>query len=123
MALYDNSPYYFSAYGLAVKHGFVGREEEWLESLIGASAYDLAVSQGFTGTLADWLNSLTGPRGPQGMTGPQGIPGPVGPPGPQGPPWPAGTGSGICWRLSMIPAAGRRTSSRMWTTFATRCAR
>jgi len=94
MALYDNSPYYFSAYGLAVKHGFVGSEEEWLESLIGDSAYELAVSQGFTGTLADWLASLVGPRGPQGMTGPQGIPGPQGPTGAQGPPGPAGAGNG-----------------------------
>lgn len=28
--------YYLSAYGLAVKHGFVGTEEEWLASLKGA---------------------------------------------------------------------------------------
>ena len=27
--------YYLTAYGLAVKHGFVGTEKEWLESLIG----------------------------------------------------------------------------------------
>ncbi len=91
MALYDNSPYYFSAYGLAVKHGFAGSEQEWLESLIGDSAYDLAVKQGFTGTLADWLASLIGPRGPVGPAGPQGIPGPQGPPGPPGP---AGAGNG-----------------------------
>jgi len=91
LALYDNSPYYFTAYGLAVKHGFVGSEQEWLESLIGDSAYELAVKQGFQGTLADWLASLIGPQGPLGPTGPQGIPGP---PGPQGPPGPAGAGNG-----------------------------
>ncbi len=28
--------YYLSAYGIAVKHGYVGTEEEWLESLRGA---------------------------------------------------------------------------------------
>ena len=28
-------PYYFTAYGLAVKHGFQGTEQEWLESLNG----------------------------------------------------------------------------------------
>lgn len=28
--------YYYSAYGIAVKHGFEGTEEEWLESLKGA---------------------------------------------------------------------------------------
>ena len=27
--------YYITAYGLAVKHGFTGTEEEWLESLVG----------------------------------------------------------------------------------------
>ena len=27
--------YYYSAYAIAVKHGFVGTEEEWLASLIG----------------------------------------------------------------------------------------
>ena len=27
--------YYISAYGLAVKHGFSGTEEEWLETLKG----------------------------------------------------------------------------------------
>lgn len=91
MALYDNSPYYFSAYGLAVRHGFVGSEEEWLESLIGDSAYDLAVQQGFTGTLADWLASLVGPPGPPGAAGVPGPPGPTGVPGPPGPP---GNGSG-----------------------------
>jgi len=79
---------------LAVKHGFVGSEQDWLDSLIGASAYDLAVSQGFTGTLNDWLLSLVGPQGPAGATGPQGTQGAPGPPGPQGPPGPAGSGNG-----------------------------
>ena len=27
--------YYLTAYGIAVKHGFAGTEEEWLESLKG----------------------------------------------------------------------------------------
>lgn len=30
--------YYISAYGIAVKHGFSGTEEEWLQSLKGSSA-------------------------------------------------------------------------------------
>ncbi len=30
--------YYITAYGIAVKHGFVGSEEEWLESLNGGNA-------------------------------------------------------------------------------------
>ena len=29
----EQPPYYISAYEIAVKHGFVGTEEEWLESL------------------------------------------------------------------------------------------
>lgn len=33
MSRYDTPPYYITAYGLAVKHGFKGTEEEWLESL------------------------------------------------------------------------------------------
>ena len=33
---YNNPPYYLSAYGLAVKHGFKGTEEEYL-SLIHIS--------------------------------------------------------------------------------------
>lgn len=42
MSMYDNQPYYVTAYGLACKRGF-------------------------TGTLDEWLASLVGPPGPQGM--------------------------------------------------------
>lgn len=63
--------YYFSAYGIAVKHGFRGTEEEWLESLHGI--------QGPPGPQGD-----PGPRGPQGDTGPQGLRGETGPQGSQG---------------------------------------
>ena len=31
--MYENPPYYITAYGLAVKRGFTGTEEEWLKSL------------------------------------------------------------------------------------------
>ena len=77
-----------SAYEIAVENGFVGTEEEWLESLIGPpgpqgpqgiqgiqgepglpgadgadgadglSAYEIAVNNGFVGTEAEWLESL-----------------------------------------------------------------
>jgi hypothetical protein len=79
-----------SAYEIAVENGFVGTEQDWLDSLVGAqgpqgdpgdSAYQVAVNNGFVGTEQDWLDSLVGPQGPQGD------------PGPQGPP---GTGSGSC---------------------------
>lgn len=52
-----------SAYELAVENGFVGTEEEWLESLKipGKSAYELAVENGFVGTEAEWLESLKVP--------------------------------------------------------------
>ena len=33
--MYENPPYYITAYGLAVKRGFIGTEEEWLKSLRG----------------------------------------------------------------------------------------
>lgn len=49
-----------SAYDIAVKNGFVGSEEEWLASLVanGKSAYDVAVENGFVGSEAQWLDSL-----------------------------------------------------------------
>ena len=46
---------FLSAYGIAVKHGYAGTEEEWLESLEGPA----------------------GPQGIQGEPGPQGAPGTV----------------------------------------------
>ena len=76
-----------SAFEIAVEHGFVGTETEWLESLRGAdglpgrdgtdgkngvdgtsgsdgkSAYTIAVEHGFTGTEDDWLQSLKGKDG------------------------------------------------------------
>lgn len=65
----------------------------------GKSAYEIAVEHGYVGTEQDWLLSLRGPAGPQGPIGPQGEPGAVsfedlteeqaaslvGPQGPQGP--------------------------------------
>lgn len=41
----------------------------------GASAYEVAVNQGFVGTEQQWLDSLVGPQGPQGIQGPQGAAG------------------------------------------------
>ena len=55
--------YYYSAYGIAVKHGFTGTEQQWLESL---TAYGIAVSLGFEGTQEEWIASLRGPQGPAG---------------------------------------------------------
>ena len=76
--------YYYSAYGIAVKHGFKGTEEEWLASLRGP--------QGETGApftydmfTPEELLALTGPQGPQGATGPTGATGPQGVQGNQGP--------------------------------------
>ena len=75
---YNNPPYYLSAYGLAVKHGFKGTEEEYLASLKGET--------GETGP--------TGPTGAQGPTGPIGETGATGPAGPMGPTGPAGGPTG-----------------------------
>ena len=55
-----------SAYEIAVEHGYVGTEEEWLESLHGAtgeSAYQCAVEHGYIGTEEEWLASLQGVDG------------------------------------------------------------
>ncbi len=70
-----------SAYELAVINGFIGTEEEWLETLIGPQGI-----QGIQG-----LKGEQGPKGDKGDTGPQGIQGlkgeqgPKGDTGPQGP--------------------------------------
>jgi hypothetical protein len=52
----------------------------------GDSAYEVALAQGFIGTEQDWLDSLVGPQGPQGASGNDGATGPEGPQGPQGDP-------------------------------------
>ena len=73
----------YSAYEIAVQNGFVGTEEEWLESLkgetgepgtpfgdltpeqkeelrgeTGKSAYQVAVDNGYQGTEEDWVNDF-----------------------------------------------------------------
>ena len=87
-----------SAFEIAVEHGFVGTETEWLESLKGVdglpgkdgkngtdglpgrdgidgingsdgkSAYIIAVEHGFSGTENEWLQSLKGADGRDGIT-------------------------------------------------------
>lgn len=59
-----------SAYEIAVEHGYVGTEEEWLESLKGE----------------DGKPGPKGEDGEPGAKGEDGEPGPEGPEGPQGPP-------------------------------------
>lgn len=78
----------YSAYEVAVQNGFVGTEEEWLESLKGEkgdpgtpfgdltpeqkeelrgeegkSAYEVAVDNGYQGTEEDWVNDFLTPDG------------------------------------------------------------
>lgn len=50
--------YFLTAYGIAVKHGYQGTEEEWLTSL---TAYGMAVAMGYEGTEEEWLQKLTDP--------------------------------------------------------------
>ena len=53
-----------SAYDIAVDNGFVGTEQEWLESLKGESGsnltiddlYQRAVAEGFEGTMLEFIN-------------------------------------------------------------------
>ena len=86
-----------SAFEIAIEHGFVGTEVEWLESLKGVdgkdgvngkdgcdgrngadglpgcdgidgkSAYIIAVEHGFSGTETEWLQSLKGADGRDGI--------------------------------------------------------
>ena len=87
---YNNPPYYLSAYGLAVKHGFKGTEEEYLASPTGAAG-----AAGPTGpTGAQGQTGPAGEAGPTGPTGPAGETGATGPAGPMGPTGPAGGPTG-----------------------------
>lgn len=86
--LYVSGTRGYSAYEIAVQHGFEGTEEEWLASLIGPqgeagtpfgnltpsqkaelkgdtgkSAYEVAVENGFIGTESEWVNSFLTPDG------------------------------------------------------------
>ena len=58
-----------SLYQIAVENGFVGTEQEWIESLKGKSAYEIALENGFVGTEQDWLYSLHGSNGVNGKDG------------------------------------------------------
>ena len=104
--------YYITAYGIAVKHGFDGTEEEWLESLKGEKG-DPSINQGYyedydtfieahpTGDAGDvyivgtqfyawngeaWedAGSWQGPKGDKGEKGDTGDTGPQGPQGVKG---------------------------------------
>ena len=93
---YNNPPYYLSAYGLAVKHGFKGTEEEYLASLKGETGATGPAgptgAQGPTGPIGE--TGPTGPAGPTGAAGPAGETGATGPAGPMGPTGPAGGPTG-----------------------------
>lgn len=55
-----------SAYQIAVDLGFLGTEQEWLDSLQGEdglSAYEVAKALGYEGTEEEWLASLKGADG------------------------------------------------------------
>ena len=66
MSKHTLPPYYLDAYGVAVRNGFAGTEEEWLESIRGPAGD-------------------TGPQGPKGDTGATGAQGAKGDTGAQGP--------------------------------------
>ena len=101
---------FLSAYGIAVKHGYAGTEEEWLASLEGPAGpqgiqgepgpqgapgsvkFDelteeqLAMLKGEKGDPGEpGPKGDTGPEGPQGIQGPKGETGATGATGPQGP--------------------------------------
>ena len=59
----DEWLYSLNAYSIAVRNGFKGSEEDWLLSL---SAYGLAVRNGFEGTLEEWISSIKGEKGEPG---------------------------------------------------------
>ena len=107
-------PYYLTAYGIAVKNGFEGTEQEWLESLKGETGAGFEIA-GEYATLEELEAAVPDPvqgpaykvgndadyliygwsdsqqkwvtvevRGPQGIQGPTGAQGPAGPQGQRG---------------------------------------
>lgn len=64
-----------SAYDIAVDDGFVGTEEEWLESLAGKSAYEQWIEAGNIGSVSQFLESLIGEEGKSAYEVWQEIPG------------------------------------------------
>jgi parallel beta-helix repeat protein len=95
--------YYLSAYAIAVKHGFMGTEEEWLATLKGdtgprgtgiadiektstddlVDTYTITYENGETATF-NVTNGEQGLRGETGLRGEQGLPGVIGPQGDTG---------------------------------------
>ena len=84
-----------SAYEIAVAHGFVGDETQWLESLKGRNGErgqdgqvgpkgDKGDPFRFSDFTSEQLESLKGPKGDPGSTGPAGPPGPKGDAGTSG---------------------------------------
>lgn len=67
MRSWNNPPYYLTAYGLAVKHGFVGSEQQWLRSLRGDPGTGLEIIDSFD-TYEDLLERYPGTVGiPEGF--------------------------------------------------------
>ena len=56
-----------SAYELAVKYGYEGTVQEWLNSLNGKTAYEIAKENGYTGNEDEWLASLKASAGKDGV--------------------------------------------------------
>ena len=113
-SLWNNPPYYLTAYGLAVKHGFTGTEEQWLKTLKGDPGKDFSFEKSFdtyeemttyyTSTkpssfvfvgdeddyMVYWWDEAANEwknavwRGPQGVEGQRGAQGPQGLPGAKG---------------------------------------
>lgn len=54
----EHPRYFLTAYGIALKHGFVGSEEEWLETL---TAYGQALAAGYQGSYEEWLQKIADP--------------------------------------------------------------
>ena len=114
MQYYENPPYYLTAYGIALKHGFRGTEDAWLESLRGPKGDPVLWKAQYrteaelrrerpsgkpgdcclVGTHLYWWDENTedwedagswqGPQGIEGPPGKQGEQGTEGPPGPTG---------------------------------------
>ena len=106
LVIVDNERQGLSAYQIAILQGFVGTQQDWINSLKGPAGDD--GPQGPQGPAGN--DGAQGPQGPAGNDGPQGPQGPAGNDGPQGPQGPAGNDGAQGPQGPQGPAGGTSVS-------------
>lgn len=93
-------------------------DEAVLEGVPGKSAYEVAVENGFIGTEEEWLESLVGPAGANGTNGVDGDDGAPGLPGPAGETYPLSASGFVSSSINLTDATTSSTAGpwviRLW---------